>query len=44
MKELEYPFDADYIIKNKNKIRKDLKCKSGLIPKKIAILGGSTIG
>ena len=42
MKELEYPFDVDYIIKNKKKIKKKLLEKQGFINKKIAILGGST--
>ncbi len=42
MKELQYPFDVDYLIKNKRKIKKQLLLKPGLIEKKIAILGGST--
>ncbi len=42
MKELEYPFDVEYLIKNKKKIKKELLLKPGLIEKKIAILGGST--
>lgn len=42
MKELEYPFDVEYIIKNKKKIKKELLNRSGLIEKNIAILGGST--
>ncbi len=42
MKELEYPFDVNYIMKNKKKIKKELLLNKGLIDKKIAILGGST--
>lgn len=43
MKELEYPFDADYVLSKKNKIKKQLLASNeGLIDKKIAILGGST--
>ncbi len=42
MKELEYPFDADLLIKNKRKIKKELLQKDNFIEKKIAILGGST--
>ena len=42
MKELEYPFDADLLIKNKRKIKKELLQKENFIEKKIAILGGST--
>ncbi len=42
MKELKYPFDSLYLIKNKKKIKKELLLKEGLIDKKIAILGGST--
>ena len=42
MKELEYPFDVDYLIKNKKKIKKKLLENANLLEKKIAILGGST--
>ena len=42
MHELEYPFDVEYLIKNKKKIKKELLLKEGLIEKRIAILGGST--
>ena len=42
MIELEYPFDVDYLIKNKKKIKRELLLKPGLIEKNIAILGGST--
>lgn len=42
MKELEYPFDAKYLIKNKKKIKRELLLKDNFIEKNIAILGGST--
>ena len=42
-KELLYPFDPNYILENKRKIKKALLENSeGFIEKKIAILGGST--
>ena len=43
MKELQYPFDSDYILKKKKRIRKELLSeKRKRIKKKIAICGGST--
>ena len=42
MKELEYPFDVSYLIKNKKKIKKQLLDSYNLLEKRIAILGGST--
>ncbi len=42
MKELQYPFNVEYLIKNKKQIKKELLTKPDLIPKRIAILGGST--
>lgn len=43
LKELNYPFDADYIISKKKRIKKELlENTQGMIEKKIAILGGST--
>ena len=43
MKELEYPFDSSYIIKNKVRLKKYLlKDKVSRIPVRIAVLGGST--
>lgn len=43
MKELEYPFDANYIIANKRRIYRELeKMSSNMLTVKIAILGGST--
>lgn len=43
MKELEYPFDSEYILKKKKKIRRELlDSKQNFLHKKIAVLGGST--
>ena len=42
MKELEYPFDSDYILKKKKSLKKQLLEKENFIEKNIAILGGST--
>ncbi len=43
MEELEYPFDAAYLLENKKKIkRKLLENPMTFVQKKIAILGGST--
>lgn len=43
MKELEYPFDSNYILKKKKMLKKQLLEKScSFIEKNIAILGGST--
>ncbi len=43
MKELEYPFDAGYLLRNKRKIkRRLLETQVAFVDKKIAILGGST--
>ena len=43
MKELEYPFDADYLLSKKKRIKKELLASdTKFINKKIAILGGST--
>lgn len=39
---LEYPFDTNFIIKKKKKIRNELLKNEHFICKKIAILGGST--
>lgn len=43
MRELEYPFDSEYLLENKKKLRREL-LNSGITfdDKKIAILGGST--
>lgn len=44
MKELEYPFDSEYILKKKKSLKKQLleKLPSNCIEKRIAILGGET--
>ena len=43
MKELEYPFDSEYILKKKKSMRKELLKQEGtFLKKKIAVLGGST--
>lgn len=43
MKELEYPFDGEYILKKKKTIKKDLLNQNHqFVEKNIAILGGST--
>ena len=44
MKQLEYPYDSDYILRKKKAIRRELLAREGLqsIDKRIAILGGST--
>ena len=40
----DYPFDADYILQNKRALKKKLRSTEGLLPKKIALLGATTIG
>lgn len=44
MKELEYPFNAEYILKKRKSIKKGLICEEETkrISKRIAVLGGST--
>lgn len=42
MRELEYPFDANYLIKNQKKLKRQLISQKNLVKKNIAILGGST--
>lgn len=43
MKELEYPFNSEFILQNKRKIKRQLlEANSSWIEKRIAILGGST--
>ena len=49
MKELEYPFDAEYILKKRRSLKKELLAQNGSarneqvrMSKRIAILGGST--
>ena len=43
MRELEYPFDAGYILKKRRKLRKELlQSDADFLEKNVAILGGST--
>ena len=43
IRELEYPFDAHYILKKKRSLKKKLLETGGpFLAKKIAVLGGST--
>lgn len=42
MRELDYPFDGDYLLKKRISLKKELLKTNGLIEKRIAILGGST--
>lgn len=44
MQELEYPFDGALILQKKRSLKRALQDTPGLVPKKIAIVGGSTIG
>ncbi|MDD3428864.1 MAG: HAD-IIIC family phosphatase [Oscillospiraceae bacterium] len=44
MKELDYPFDASYLMQKKRSLKRRLLEKEGLIPKKIAVMSGSTVG
>ena len=42
MKELEYPFDSEFVLKKKKSLKKRLLENGNFIEKNIAILGGST--
>ncbi|MCD8069562.1 MAG: HAD-IIIC family phosphatase [Lachnospiraceae bacterium] len=43
MRELEYPFDAEFILKKKRALRKKLIAENGnMIEKRVAVLGGAT--
>ena len=44
MEKLQYPFDGAAILQKKRSLKKELLQKPGLIDKKIAIVGGSTVG
>lgn len=44
MRELEYPFDADYILQHKKSIKKAFADVEGMTEKRIAIVTGSTVG
>ncbi len=39
-----YPFDPQYLVRNKRAIKRELKGREGLIKKRIALLSGTTIG
>ena len=41
---LDYPFDAALILQKKRAIRRELLSKEGLVPKKVALLSGVTVG
>ena len=41
---IRYPFDSTYIMANKRSLKKQLLQQENLLPKKIAIVSGSTIG
>ncbi len=41
---LDYPFDPSLILQKKRSIKRELLAKEGLIPKKIALMSGVTIG
>ena len=41
-KELEYPFDSQYLLRKRKSLRRELLETPGLLEKHIAILGGST--
>ena len=44
MQELQTPFDGAMILQKKRSLKRALQNKQGLVPKKIAIMSGSTIG
>ena len=41
---LQFPFDCDYIMKNKRAIKKELLKKENLLEKRVALLSGTTVG
>jgi len=41
---LEYPFDSAMILAKKRALRRELLGQEGLVPKRVAILSGSTVG
>lgn len=41
---LSYPYDSAAIMQKKRAIKRELKAKPDLVPKKIAIMSGSTVG
>lgn len=44
MKELQYPFESDYLLQHKKSIRRELLKGDSFVDKRIALLSGSTIG
>lgn len=40
----DYPFNPEYLIENKRALKKRLRAKEGLVPKRVALLSGATIG
>lgn len=44
MRCLEYPFDCAMILQKKRALRRELREQKDLVPKKVAILSGSTVG
>lgn len=40
----DYPLDCAYLLQKKRRIKRELLQKQGLIPKKVAIMSGSTVG
>ena len=44
MNPFTYPFDPNFLLSKKRRLKKELLQKPGLIPKKVAIMSGSTIG
>lgn len=41
---LDYPFDASMILQKKRAIKRELSAREGLLPKKVAVLSGVTVG
>ena len=41
---LNHPFDADLILQKKRAIKRELRAKENLLPKKIAMMSGVTVG
>lgn len=44
MEQFNYPLDAAGLLQKKRRIRRELLQKPGLIPKKVALMSGSTLG
>lgn len=40
----DYPYDCDAILQKKRRLRRELLAREGLLDKKVAIVGGSTVG